>query len=58
MNDKKMINELIRLYPDFFPDYFQFEDYTDIGKKNTKSKKIRSRKKKLKSSKKRRIRKK
>ena len=43
MNDKKMINELIRLYPDFFPDYFQFEDYTDIGKKNTK-KKLKSKK--------------
>ena len=46
MNDKQIIIELIRLYPDLFPDYFKFEDYTDIGKKNTKkSKKRRSRKK-------------
>jgi|688.fasta_scaffold1093058_2 hypothetical protein len=49
----KQISELIRLYPDLFPDYLNFvtdfnPDFTDIGKKYIKSKKKKSKKKKSK----------
>ena len=48
MNDDKFISILIRNYWDFFPDDIHLEEYTDIGRKKTKSKKRKSKKKKSK----------